>query len=95
MISLVVILEVSPNRLDEFISYVREQSTASCLEPGCRRFEVSQKLDQENVFTLAELYDDQAALDAHLVSPHFLQWRERVSDGLILSKTSVRGQVIQ
>ncbi len=94
MISLIVILEIAPARLDEFIGYVREQAAASCQEPGCRRFEVSQKLDQSNLFTLAELYDDQAALDAHLVSPHFLQWRERVADGMILSKTSVRGNVI-
>ena len=93
MISVIVILEVDPASLDNFVGAVREQSAASLMEPGCLRFEVSRKLDQENVFTLSELYSDQAALDAHYASSHFARWRERIRD-IPMSKTAVRGEVI-
>ena len=94
MISLVVVLEIEPSRVDEFQRYALEQAAASLQEPGCRRFEVSRKTDMSNVFTLAELYDDEAAVDAHFASAHLAQWRERTSDGIVLSKTSVRGVVL-
>ncbi len=93
MISVIVILDVDPAKLDGFLELVRAQSAASLLEPGCSRFEVSQNPDQENVFTLSELYADQAALDAHYASAHFANWRERIKD-IPLTKTAVRGQVI-
>jgi (4S)-4-hydroxy-5-phosphonooxypentane-2,3-dione isomerase len=94
MISLLVTLEIDPARLDHFIECVRVQGEASRREPGCRRWEASRKLDQANVFTLAELYDDMAALQAHFNSPHFKQWVANTGNGLILSKTSVRGEVL-
>ncbi len=94
MISLLVTLEIDPARIEHFMVCIRAQAVASRREPGCRRWEVSRKLDQENIFTLAELYDDTAALQAHFDSPHFKDWVKNTSDGLILSKTSVRGQVL-
>lgn len=93
MISVIVILEVEPSKLESFLEIVREQSTASLLEPGCSRFEVSRKIDQENVFTLSEIYVDQAALDAHYASAHFALWRGRIKE-IPLTKTAVRGEVI-
>ncbi|MCE9520174.1 MAG: antibiotic biosynthesis monooxygenase [Verrucomicrobia bacterium] len=94
MISLLVTLEIDPARIEHAIECIRVQAEASRQEPGCRRWEVSRKLDKENIFTLAELYDDAAALQAHFESPHFKQWVANTGDGLILSKTSVRGQVL-
>ncbi len=93
MISVIVILEVDSASLAAFLEAVREQSAASLHEPGCHRFEVSCKLDKENVFTLSELYSDQAALDAHYASAHFALWRERIKD-IPMTKTAVRGEVI-
>lgn len=47
------------------------------------------------VFTLAELYDDYAALEAHRLTPHFLLFKKRAEEGnLIVSKTSALGEVI-
>jgi autoinducer 2-degrading protein len=95
MISLLVTVEVHPDRVDEFISYITEEAAdARTKEPGCRRFEVSRSVDQANLFSLTEAYDDLAALEAHRLTPHFLLFRERASDGLILSKQAVCGEVI-
>jgi quinol monooxygenase YgiN len=41
-------------------------------EPGCRQFDVSVDEARPAVVYLYELYDDRAAFDAHLVSPHFV-----------------------
>ncbi|MFZ4768009.1 MAG: putative quinol monooxygenase [Roseimicrobium sp.] len=95
MISLLIILEIEPSRVDEFVRYITEEAAdARTKEPGCRRFEISRSLDKPNVFTLAEAYDDLTALEAHRQTPHFLLFRQRADGGLILSKTSVCGEVI-
>ncbi len=95
MISLIIIVEVNPARVDEFIQYITEEAEdARTKEPGCRQFRVSQSQDTPHVFTLAEFYDDLAALEAHRLTPHFLLFRERAKDGLIVNKTSVCGAVI-
>jgi (4S)-4-hydroxy-5-phosphonooxypentane-2,3-dione isomerase len=95
MISLLVTLEVAPDRVEEFIAYIKEEAAdARTKEPGCVRFEISQSVEQANLFTLTEGYTDLAALEDHRLTPHFLLFRERVADGLILSKSSVCGTVI-
>ena len=94
MVSIVVFIEVDPARVDEFLVIVKAQAAAALQEPGCRRFEISQKAGQPNVFTLAELYDDDVATDAHLAAPHTARWRELTGDGLIISKNAVRGAVL-
>ena len=95
MISLLIILEIEPTRVDEFVRYITEEAAdARAKEPGCRRFEISRSVEKPNVFTLAEAYDDMAALEAHRQTPHFLLFRQRADGGLILSKTSVCGEVI-
>src|SRR6476659_6439425 len=95
MISLLVTVEIALDRVDEFVRYIKEEAAdARAKEPGCRRFEISRSVDKANVFTLTEAYDDLAALEAHRKTPHFLLFRERADTGLILSKTSVCGEVI-
>jgi autoinducer 2-degrading protein len=95
MISLLVTLEVAPDRVDEFLRYIKEEAAdARTKEPGCRRFEISRSVEKANVFTLTEAYDDLAALEAHRKTPHFLLFRQRADGGLIVSKTSVCGEVV-
>ena len=45
-------------------------------------------------FVLTEAYDDEAALEAHRNTPHFILFKERASDGLILNKSSILSEVI-
>jgi autoinducer 2-degrading protein len=42
-------------------------------EPGCRQFDVCRDPEDAALFFLYELYDDEAAVQAHLATPHFLQ----------------------
>jgi quinol monooxygenase YgiN len=40
-------------------------------EPGCRQFDVCTAPDDRATVFLYEVYDDRAAFDAHLATPHF------------------------
>lgn len=40
-------------------------------EPGCRQFDVAQDAADEASFFLYEVYDDEAAFQAHVQTPHF------------------------
>jgi (4S)-4-hydroxy-5-phosphonooxypentane-2,3-dione isomerase len=95
MISLTVIIEFDPAKLDEATAAILANAEASRQEPGCLRFEVARQLDKPNVIVLSEVYQDSAAIDAHMATQHFAAWRAGVTaNGWILSKTSVRAEVI-
>ena len=46
------------------------------VEPGCRQFDVCLDPNRSNVFFLYELYDDDAAITAHLASAHYQHMNE-------------------
>jgi autoinducer 2-degrading protein len=96
MTSLIVTIEVNPDRVEDFLRFLTEAAEdARTREPGCRRFEVARLTDRPNVFTLAELYDDLAALEAHRQTPHFQLFAQRAKEhDLIISKTSALGEVV-
>ena len=57
-------------------------------EPGCRQFDVCTDPDAPDTVFLYELYDDRAAFDAHLASPHFRAFDTAVA-GMIADKRIV------
>ena len=64
---------IDPARWDEFLPLMRENAARSrSAEPGCRQFDVCVDPARSGVVFLYELYDDRAAFDAHLASPHFV-----------------------
>ena len=80
MISLVVRLDVRPERHEEFLAAITRNAAASFEdEPGCLRFDVCRSQADPHHFVLYEVYRDEAALDAHRSAPHFGRWREDVA----------------
>ncbi|PCH45767.1 MAG: antibiotic biosynthesis monooxygenase [Hyphomicrobiales bacterium] len=45
-------------------------------EAGCISYDLSQSVEDENVFTFVERWENRTALDAHFTMPHFAKWRE-------------------
>ena len=43
-------------------------------EQGCRRFDVVEPIGERDRVVLYEIYDDQAAFEAHCMSAHFLSF---------------------
>ncbi len=76
---IVVDFQLKPGTLEQFIPLMLENAAASARnEPGCQRFDVlTPKQGGERIF-LYEIYDDEAAFDAHLQTPHFLKFRDAV-----------------
>jgi len=64
--------EIEPAELKPFLKLVRENAQRSLKdEPGCRRFDVASPRDGESRVFLYEIYDDEAAFQAHLLTPHY------------------------
>ena len=64
---------IDPRQFDRFLPLMLDNARRSCEdEPGCRQFDVSVDDTRPAVVYLYELYDDRAAFDAHLASPHFV-----------------------
>lgn len=93
MVNVIVLLEVDPQRIDEFLSLALENAAASRAEPGCLRFEVSRDATQPNLFALSESYRDQAAMEAHYTTPHVAKWRAN-SPGIVTKRWAAKGEVI-
>lgn len=96
MISLIILVEAAPDKADDFLNYLTVAVEAALAnEPGCRDFFVSRSKETPNLFTLAEFYDDEAALEAHRRAPHYLLFQQQAAEfGLIVKKTAVLGEVI-
>jgi autoinducer 2-degrading protein len=58
----------------------RHARTSLEREPGCLRFDVYREKTDATLFFLSEVYADQAALDAHRQTEHFLTFRLQTAD---------------
>ncbi|MBB6252696.1 putative quinol monooxygenase [Nitrospirillum iridis] len=75
MIAQMVRLEVVPELRDQALALQRANVLGTRAEPGCRRFDFAAAVDEPGVYFLWEVFDNQAALDAHYAAPHFQAWK--------------------
>jgi len=80
MFAVVVSVFVKEDHVEDFIEAIRANHLGSIEEPGCVRFDVLQAVGDPTRFTLYEVYRDEAAFAAHQKTPHYLTWREAVTD---------------
>ena len=77
-------IQIKPGCTDQFIEAIIADSTGSVNnEPGCRRFDVIRDAGDENRVWLYEVYNDEAAFQAHLETPHFIKFRDATADIII------------
>ncbi len=89
---LVVEFRIKPEQVAAFEVAILANAQASReQEPGCRQFDVCRNADEPELFYLYELYDDEAAVQAHLASAHFLQMNAATA-AWVESKKVWRGQ---
>lgn len=87
MFVVVAEFEVAEADAEGFAELLEVQAKASLeAEPGCQVFDVCQNPEAPGTFLLYEVYDDRAAFDAHLETPHFLRFDPRAA-AVTLSKT--------
>ena len=81
---------LKPGAMAAFRKLIDKNAQESCAqEPGCQRFDVLAPIESGDKIFLYEIYDDRAAFDAHLKSPHFAVFN-RESETLVISKTVVQ-----
>jgi autoinducer 2-degrading protein len=92
VLALVVQIECPEGTRDAFLEAIREQAAASLeLEPGCLRFDVCESVNHSERFVLYEVYEDEAAWEAHPQTEHFARWRASADElGLRIERTLTR-----
>ncbi len=76
MLAIWVKVRVKPQLRQRFLEAIEVDALGSERdEPGCLRFNVLQDERDENVYYFYEVYEDQAALEAHRTMPHYAVWR--------------------
>ena len=104
MITLIVTLQIKPDRLFDFIDetrIVRDKTLA--LEIGCKAYTINNG-DKEDEIVLVEVYEGNSiglsdtmpltALDKHKDAQYFLEWKRNTSN-MILGKTVISYVSIQ
>lgn len=90
---LLVDFHVQPKHAEAFAEAIMHNARRSLSdEPGCSRFDVCRDPTNAGIFFLYELYDDPAAIEAHLVSLHFRQFDASTRDWVV--HKVVRTQVL-
>jgi len=95
MVAIVVTLEAHPEKVDALLEALEENAVNSREEPGCRKWEYSQHLEDPGKFAIYELYDDEDAIQAHYDSEHFQRWIKRnQEEDLMASKQSGQYRIL-
>jgi quinol monooxygenase YgiN len=77
---------LKPGALAKFRTLIDANAIASCREePGCRRFDVMVPKGEADRVFLYEIYDDRAAFEAHVRTPHYQAFSE-ASMPLVIAK---------
>ena len=78
-LAMMVKVFVPAENRDKMLAAALEDAKCSVRdEPGCHRFDVMIPAGTTDQLALYEIYDDQAALDAHRQTPHLKAWRAAV-----------------
>jgi (4S)-4-hydroxy-5-phosphonooxypentane-2,3-dione isomerase len=88
-------VEIAPGRMDELLSLLMAHR-ARCLkdEPATLQFEVLMPDDDNTKVMLYEVYQDEAALDAHSTGPSIARLREEAA-GMIVTVSRTRGTLLE
>jgi (4S)-4-hydroxy-5-phosphonooxypentane-2,3-dione isomerase len=76
VIALFVTLHVRPGHRERLMAGITAQGATSLVrEPGCLQFDVCVDTADPDRVLLYEVYEDQAAFEAHGQTPHFAVWK--------------------
>ena len=89
MIIVLATIEIADGQRDDFFTQFHEIVPLVRAEDGCIEYGPTIDVEtniaaqgplRDNVATIVEKWEDLAALEAHLVAPHMLEYRQRVKD---------------
>ena len=77
MVVLAVTWMAKAGRDAEVTGLLAKLTEESRKEPGCKQYQVHRHKTEPRRFFIYELYQDDAALEAHRATPHFLQFAKK------------------
>ena len=81
MYIIVAAIQIKDGFKEQFINGIIENASSAVKdEPGCLRFDVIQDANDGNKIWLYEVYNDEAAFQAHTQAPHFIRFRDASAD---------------
>ena len=90
MIIQLVHIHVKPEAVEDFKTATLDNTRNSRLEPGIRQFALTQQQDDPTKFVIIEAFRDEAAVEAHRQAPHYLRWRDAVTDMMAEPRQAIR-----
>lgn len=81
-VEVIATLVARPERDTDLEAALRALLTHSRQEPGVRRYDLYRDGERPATFHVLEVYADDAALEAHRGSAHFLRFLEQAGDWL-------------
>ncbi len=85
-----VTIWVKPGLEDRFIDATRDNHAGTRKEAGNVRFDVLRKEDDPSQFFLYEVYRCKDDFVAHQQTPHYLRWKETVTDWMAQKRQGVK-----
>ena len=96
MVYVIATVTVADGKRDEFLAAFRELMPRVHAEDGCGHYVPTTDLEttlagepRQNVVTVVERWSDLDALQAHLMAPHMMEYREIVKDIVVDVSLSV------
>ncbi|MEM9585421.1 MAG: putative quinol monooxygenase [Pseudomonadota bacterium] len=87
MFAVTVTFKIHLDQMDDFLPLMQANAQASVQdEPGCHQFDICTDPKSPGTVFLYELYDDEAAFEAHQTMPHYAAFGEAAGD-MIAEKT--------
>lgn len=85
---------LKPGTIMGFRRLIDQNALDSCRdEPGCQRFDVLAPMAQDDRIFLYEIYDNRAAFEMHLKTPHFDLFNRKSAD-MVLSKRVIEYHLV-
>jgi len=76
----VVDYEIAPAQLEKFMEALKENGAATIKEAGCLQLDMSQSASNPNQILIYEVYENEAAVQAHRASDHFKKYVATTKD---------------
>jgi (4S)-4-hydroxy-5-phosphonooxypentane-2,3-dione isomerase len=67
-------LDIVPAEREKYMEAIKENGATSVKEPGCRQFDIHVLASNPNHVFLYEVYDNEAAYQAHRTTDHFKKY---------------------
>ena len=85
-----VTIAVKPEMVEAFALASDDNHRNTRLEPGNRRFDVIQLIEDRTRFALYEVYEDEQAFKAHQQTAHYQRWRQAVEPMMAEKRVATR-----